>query len=126
MMNWKTPFATVAEPREEAPPEASWDFIEGDEIVAGRHAVRLLGGGRRYEAYLAWDDQLLALVVVKILRPDQVDDPAALAALAAESRMLERLRHPVIVRSFDAVLDGAAPPSGPRAPRGPASFEPAA
>ena len=69
----------------------------------------LLGGGRRFEAYLAWDDQLLALVVVKILRPDQVDEPAALAAIAAEARMLERLRHPVIMRSFDAVVDGARP-----------------
>lgn len=28
---------------------SSWGFAEGDEIVAGRHATRLLGGGgRRY------------------------------------------------------------------------------
>ena len=78
-------------------------------IVPRRHAVRLLGGGRRYEAYLAWDDELLALVVAKILRPDQVDDPAALAALAAEARMVESLGHPAIVRSFGAVLEGARP-----------------
>ena len=109
MMNWKRRLPPSTSLAVKRPRTASWDFIEGDEIVPGRHAVRLLGGGRRYEAYLAWDDQLLALVVVKILRPDQVDDPAALAALAAESDMLERLRHPVIVRSFDAVLDGARP-----------------
>jgi serine/threonine protein kinase len=109
LMNWKRTSVAVAEPRSAAPVDASWDFVEGDEIVPGRHAVRLLGGGRRYEAHLAWDDQLLALVVVKILRPDQVDDPAALAALAAETDMLEHLRHPAIMRSFDAVVDGARP-----------------
>jgi serine/threonine protein kinase len=109
MMHWKRQSAAHAQPHDEAPPDASWDFVEGDEIVPGRHAVRLLGGGRRFEAYLAWDDQLLALVVVKILRPDQVDDPAALAALATEAQMLERLRHPAIMRSFGAVLEGARP-----------------
>ena len=30
-----------------------WNLNEGDEIAPGLHAVRLLGGGRRYEAYLA-------------------------------------------------------------------------
>ena len=108
-MNLTRRSATHAEPGNAAPAAASWDFREGDEIVPGRHAVRLLGGGRRYEAYLAWDDELLALVVAKTLRPDQVDDPAALAALAAEARMVERLRHPAIMRSFGAVREGARP-----------------
>jgi serine/threonine protein kinase len=109
LMNWRRTIAAVAEPHSGAPADASWDFLEADEIVPGRHAVRLLGGGRRYEAYLAWDDQLLALVVVKILRPHQVDDPAALSALAVEADMLERLGHPAIMRSFGALLEGARP-----------------
>lgn len=108
-MHWKTPFATRVEPGNEAPPAASWGLREGDEIVPGRHALRLLGGGVRFEAYLAWDDQLLALAVAKILRPDKVDEPTAVAAIAAEARVLESLRHPVIMRSFDAVVDGARP-----------------
>src|SRR5665647_3683105 len=108
-MNERQPPAARAEPHDEVLRTQSWGFGEGDEIVPGRHAVRLLGGGRRFEAYLAWDDQLLALVVVKALRPDQTDDPAALAELVSEATMLERLRHPVIVRSFDAVVDGARP-----------------
>jgi serine/threonine protein kinase len=90
-------------------PKSSWDFAEGDEIVPGRSAVQLLGGGERYEAYLAWDDQLLSLVVVKVLRPSHVDDARARAGMAAEAAMLRRLRHPVIVRSFDAVPDGERP-----------------
>ena len=90
-------------------PKASWGFAEGDEIAPGRYAVRLLGGGHRYEAYLAWDDDLRALVAVKIVRPDLVDDAGVLAGIAGEARALERLRHPVIVRGFDAVLGGERP-----------------
>jgi eukaryotic-like serine/threonine-protein kinase len=87
----------------------SWRFAEGDEIAPGRHAVRLLGGGHRYEAYLAWDDELLTLVVVKILRPHLVDDRRARAGLDTEARVLTSLEHPVLVRSFGHSLDGARP-----------------
>jgi serine/threonine protein kinase len=87
----------------------SWAFREGDEIVAGRHAVRLLGGGRRYEAYLAWDDVLHALVVAKLLRPGLAEDSAARAALAREVDALACLSHPALVRSFGAVLEGSRP-----------------
>ncbi len=100
--------AALAEPVTDAP-KASWGFAEGAEIVPGRHAVRLLGGGHRYEAYLAWDDELRALVVVKIVRPDLVGHPGVLAGMAGEARALERLSHPVIVRGFDAVLGGERP-----------------
>jgi serine/threonine protein kinase len=92
-----------------AGPGASWGFSEGDEIAPGRHAVRLLGGGTTYEAYLAWDDDLLALVVAKILRPDRVEYEASLAAIAAEAAMLDALSHPVLLRSFGATLTGPRP-----------------
>jgi eukaryotic-like serine/threonine-protein kinase len=88
---------------------ASWHFAEGDEIVPGRHAIRLLGGGHRYEAYLAWDDELLTLVAVKILRPDLVEEPRARAGLAGEAHALGSLEHPAIVRSFGRSLDGQRP-----------------
>jgi eukaryotic-like serine/threonine-protein kinase len=88
---------------------ASWGFAEGDEIAPGRQAVRLLGGGHRYEAWLAWDERLRALVVAKLLRPDQAGDPAALRAMEAEARMLGRLAHPMLVRSFGTELDGERP-----------------
>jgi serine/threonine protein kinase len=81
---------------------STWGFAEGDEIAPGRHAVRLLGGGHRYEAWLAWDERLRALVVAKLLRPDQAGDPAARRVLEAEGRMLSRLAHPMLVRSFGA------------------------
>jgi eukaryotic-like serine/threonine-protein kinase len=89
--------------------KSSWGFREGDEIVPGRYATRLLGGGRRYEAYLAWDDAMHALVVAKVLRPELVEEDSARAGLAGEAEILASLAHPVIVRAFDAVLDGARP-----------------
>jgi eukaryotic-like serine/threonine-protein kinase len=89
--------------------ETGWGFEEGDEIVPGRVAMRLLGGGIRYEAYLAWDDTLYALVVVKILRPDLVSDERTLRGLTDEAAAIDRVDHPVLMRGFDAVLDGPRP-----------------
>ena len=71
--------------------------------------MRRLGGGERYESMLAWDERRYALVVVKVLRPHLVGERDALDGLAAEAAMLERLRHPVLLRSFEAVLDGPRP-----------------
>lgn len=88
---------------------ASWDFHEGDEIAPGLTAMRLLGGGSSYEAYLAFDDLRYAPVVVKIVRPDQVDDPSTLRGLEREVDMLGSLNHPAIVRGFHATLAGPRP-----------------
>ena len=86
-----------------------WEFAEGDRIAPGRHAVGVLGGGSRYEAWLAWDERLRSLVVAKLLRPDQCGDPAARRTLAAEAGLLARLGHPYLIRSFGAVTDGQRP-----------------
>jgi serine/threonine protein kinase len=91
------------------PGRDDWGFAEGDEIAPGLHAVRLLGGGRRYEAYLAWEDELWTLVVAKIVRPNLVEDAGALGGLAGEVRALGQLDHPAIVRSFGSVVDGERP-----------------
>ena len=89
---------------------ASWRLAEGDEIVAGRRALELLGGGRRYEAYLAWDEHLHALVVAKLLRPDQVDDERRAARSWRPRRgCSSSLAHPLLMRAFGAVLDGPRP-----------------
>ena len=86
-----------------------WNFTEGDEIAPGLREVRLLGGGRRYEAHLAWAEDLRALVVVKVVRPDRVGDPGALEGLRREARMLRHLAHPHLLRSFGCVTDGPRP-----------------
>ena len=86
-----------------------WDFEEGAEIVPGRYALKKLGGGYDYEAYLTWDDKLHALVVAKCLRPHLVGDSHALKTMIREASHLSNLNHPVVVRGYDAVLDGERP-----------------
>jgi serine/threonine protein kinase len=89
--------------------ESRWGFEEGEEIAPGRSVFKLLGGGLRYEAYLAWEDRLHTPVVIKVVRPGLVEDAHTLEGLEAEVRMLERLSHPVLVRSFGAALEGRRP-----------------
>jgi serine/threonine protein kinase len=96
-------------PRGEKKNDDKWRFTEGDEIAPGRNALRLLGGGHKYEAYLAWDESLHALVVAKLLRPHLVTDAAALRTLTAEAHALRRLNHPVLLRSFGAMIEGLRP-----------------
>jgi serine/threonine protein kinase len=87
----------------------SWGLDEGDEIAPGRSVVRDLGGGRRFEVMLVWDERLFALTVAKVLRPRYAESERALRELGEEARILGLLRHPVIVRGYDAVLDGRYP-----------------
>lgn len=87
----------------------SWDFTEGDSITDRLTAVRLLGGGSAYEAYLAFDHHLYAPVVVKVVRPDQVEDASTLRGLERETELVGRLNHPGLVRGFHAVLGGPRP-----------------
>ncbi len=87
----------------------TWGFDEGDEIAPGRTILRRIGGGSRYDVYLVWDDHLLAVMVAKLLRPDQTEDVGALRDLTREAGALSALAHPVIVRCFDAVLEGKHP-----------------
>ena len=88
---------------------ASWGFEEGAEIAPGRVVLKSIGGGNRYEVYLVWDEALFSLGVAKLLRPGQAGDEKALRDLGREVEVLESLAHPVLVRSFGAVLDGPHP-----------------
>ena len=91
------------------PDRSSWAFAEGAPIAPGRTVLKAIGGGSRYEALLVWDERLFAIMVAKVLRPDQAEDEHALRELRREAEALARLAHPVIVRGFDAVLDGPHP-----------------
>jgi eukaryotic-like serine/threonine-protein kinase len=91
------------------PPAEAWKLVEGDVIAPDRLAVKLLGGGERYETYLALDEHLFSLVVVKIVRPHLVEDSHSLRGLASEAGLLARLGHPVLVRGFAAVLEPPRP-----------------
>jgi serine/threonine protein kinase len=104
--------STVAEPPPwelEGRERPTWGFGEGEAIAPGRTVLRRLGGGRRYEVFLVWDEHRLAVLVAKVLRPDQATDLAALRDLGREGEALAQLAHPVIVRGFDAVTAGRHP-----------------
>jgi serine/threonine protein kinase len=104
--------STVAEapPWERAGRERpTWGLAEGDAIAHGRTVLRRLGGGRRYEVFLVWDEHRLTVLVAKVLRPDTAASPAAKADLRHEAAVLARLGHPVIVRAFDHSVDGPFP-----------------
>jgi eukaryotic-like serine/threonine-protein kinase len=108
----------LADPRSEAagleaadqdPTTSRWGFEPGNRIAPELSAIKLLGGGYRYEAYLAWSERLRSLVVTKVVRPGLVEDERTLRGLADEVEFLERLSHPVLVRSFGHELEGTRP-----------------
>lgn len=87
----------------------SWRLAEGDAITSDLTAVKLLGGGSSYEAYLAFDEITYAPVVVKVVRPGLVDDESSLRGLRREVEALATVNHPVVVRGLRHVLDGERP-----------------
>ena len=104
-----TDSSQTAAPSARSRSKASWKFAQDDEIAPGLRAVRHLGGGAVFEAYLARDEQRLSFVVCKLLRPDRMADAKALRLLRRESGLLARLSHPVIVRRLGATLEGPHP-----------------
>ena len=91
------------------PVPTSWAFEAGDEIAPGLAAQALLGIGERYEVHLAWNHRLLAPTVVKLLRPQLVDNERALRSLATEAALLHRLNHPGLPRRFGFETAGERP-----------------
>lgn len=89
--------------------KVSWEFLLGDEIVPGRTMQALLGGGERYEAYVAWNHRLMGPTVLKVLRPNVVGDERALRSMAKEGKLLAGLQHPGLTRLFDMDTDGERP-----------------
>jgi serine/threonine protein kinase len=87
----------------------SWGFENGDSITAELTAIRLLGGGSTYEAYVAFDDITYAPTVVKVVRPHRVADDSSLRGLRREVETLSRVNHPVVARGLRAVLTGERP-----------------
>lgn len=78
--------------------DRSWNLRPGDQVVPHCTVRSRLGGGDSYEAYDAVDDRLFTPVVVKLLRPHLTHDRHALGHLRREIELIDRMRHPLIVR----------------------------
>jgi eukaryotic-like serine/threonine-protein kinase len=87
----------------------SWGFGRGEEITPDLTAMKLLGGGEAYEAYLAFDDITYGPVVVKVVRPGQVGDATSLRGLRREVDTLTRVNHPAVVRALRCEVVGDRP-----------------
>lgn len=90
-------------------PKTSWNFATGDEIVPDRSAQSLLGGGERFEAYVAWNARLMTPTVLKILRPAFAADERARRQMRREGELLGSLNHPGLTRLFGMDADGPRP-----------------
>jgi eukaryotic-like serine/threonine-protein kinase len=88
---------------------SSWDFAEGDAITPELTAMRLLGGGTAYEAYLAFDEITYGPVVVKVVRPDEVSDEHTIRSMVREATALDIAHHPVVVRGLRHEPEGPRP-----------------
>ncbi len=87
----------------------SWGLSEGDAITAELTAMRRLGGGAAYEAFLAFDRVTYGPVVVKVLRPSRLDDDSGPRGLRREVDALQRANHPVVVRWLRHDVEGPRP-----------------
>ncbi|SEC87758.1 Protein kinase domain-containing protein [Nocardioides exalbidus] len=86
-----------------------WRLAEGEDLAPGLSALRRLGGGSAYEAWLCFDEVTWSAVVVKVLRPSQVDDESSRRGLRREVLALRTVNHPVVVRSLRDGQDGERP-----------------
>lgn len=91
---------TLDQPAGSARPSA----VEPPE-VAGFRPLALLGHGRRFDTWDAWDEARDARCVLKLVRPDRVDEPEVVAALEREATVATTLGHPHLVRGYDVLAD---------------------
>ncbi|WP_345481699.1 serine/threonine-protein kinase [Nocardioides caeni] len=88
---------------------STWGFAEGDAITPELTAMRQLGGGSAYEAWLAFDEITYGPVVVKVVRPDDVDDEHTVRSMEREARALDVAHHPVTIRGLRHDAAGPRP-----------------
>lgn len=87
----------------------TWGFTEGDAITEELTAMRLLGGGENFEAYLAFDDVTYGPVVAKVVRPGLMESESVLRGLRREIASLELVNHPAVVRGLRGAADDERP-----------------
>lgn len=76
--------------------------LVGSYVAGDRYKLQSLAGeGSMAHVYMAWDDRLSTDVVVKIPKPDRIQDAAFRLRFTQERQLLVKLSHPHIVRVLD-------------------------
>ncbi|MDI1432431.1 protein kinase domain-containing protein [Polyangium sorediatum] len=81
---------------------ASGEVLRVGQVVAGRYEVLArLGAGGMGAVWRVHDRALDEDVALKVILPDRVGDPAALARLRDEVKIARKITHPNVCRVFD-------------------------
>jgi serine/threonine protein kinase len=78
-------------------------------ILSGYRLDRLVGGGGSAAVWLAYDVQTEQRVALKLLHPELLKEPRALARAQREAELLTRLRHPALAHCLGAHFDDDPP-----------------
>jgi TolB-like protein/Tfp pilus assembly protein PilF len=88
---------TVLESTTEMPLIGTWGHLA---------LLERLGGGSFGEVYRAWDPQLEREVALKLRRGEPAAEDPAASRIAAEGKMLARVRHPNVITVYGAAVNG--------------------
>lgn len=78
------------------------DLPETPPRIADRYRVLgVLGSGGMGTVYRVHDEALDEVVALKMLRPEVIDTPGAIARFRQEVKLARRVSHPNVVRTFD-------------------------
>ncbi|HEX4724745.1 MAG TPA: serine/threonine-protein kinase [Pseudonocardiaceae bacterium] len=86
-----------------------WRCRAGAALPGGTLAVDRLGVGTRCETWLAWSVEQWCPVVVKVVRPHQVQQPRAIRSLSREVTALSDAAHPALSRLLHDGTDDDLP-----------------
>jgi serine/threonine protein kinase len=89
----------IAWPGDDGPPP----FAEGVELAPGYRVISHLRRGNDLDVYDAWSEERASRTVLKVPRPDHLDDAHVIGRLEGEGRLLAELSHPHIVRAYEYV-----------------------
>ena len=89
--------------------ESRRELEPGSPLLPGLRAWQPLGGGNHCEAWLAWSEDLWSPVVVKLPRPEEVNDAGVWEDLLLEARAHEGVRHPGFQRLWWSELEAEVP-----------------
>src|ERR671910_754812 len=95
-----TDFTDTEEILEGPPPMES-----GESIAPGYEVIAQLHRSNNFDVYDAWSEERSSRCIAKIPIPDLVDDEKLARGLFREGRLLKKLTHPHIVRTYETIRE---------------------